>query len=89
MAKNLDRVILWEQAVEMFEETELPAIRETERNVLGYIDKPMRREAWNNWTDMLCKTEQISDWQYENWNQPECCERDVSFKPTPRTRPLY
>ncbi len=74
MAKNLDTVILWEDAVTMFKETELPYIRETERR--GHIDEVMRREAWNNFTDYLCKDELISDWQYENWEHPECCERD-------------
>ena len=33
----------------------------------GIPDIPARCESWNNWTDSLCKDEQISDWQYENW----------------------
>jgi hypothetical protein len=32
------------------------------------------REAWNNWTDGLCKDGEISDWQYENWSQPDSCD---------------
>lgn len=29
-----------------------------------------RREAWNNYTDMLCKERRITTWQYENWTNP-------------------
>jgi len=25
-------------------------------------------EAWNNWTDMLCKDKEITGWQYQNWD---------------------
>ena len=28
------------------------------------------REAWNNWTDALCKEGAITLNQYENWGQP-------------------
>ena len=34
------------------------------------FDYVAKREAWNNWTDGLCKDGLISFWQYENWNQP-------------------
>lgn len=39
----------------------------------GKKDKPARREAWNNFTDMLCKDGRISDNQYNNWTQPAIC----------------
>jgi len=39
----------------------------------GVPDWPARREAWNNWTDSLCKDYEISDWQYANWSQPSVC----------------
>lgn len=31
----------------------------------GYIDRPMRAEAWNNFTDALCKSRRITRRQYE------------------------
>ena len=34
------------------------------------FDYVAKREAWNNWTDGLCKDRQITSWQYENWTQP-------------------
>jgi len=77
--KNLDKVMKWEDAVTEFTETHLPSLRRLERvngRGQGEVDGPMRREAWNNWTDMLCKSGVISDWQYENWSQPECCEKE-------------
>jgi hypothetical protein len=36
----------------------------------GRIDGPARREAWNNFTDGLCKGGQISQHQYETWVGP-------------------
>jgi hypothetical protein len=74
--KDLYRVITRDDAIERFEAFELQAvIDEYEQD--GEVDGPARREAWNDWTDMLCKDGEISDWQYENWTQPECCERNV------------
>lgn len=36
----------------------------------GSTDKPMRAEAWNNWTDSLCKQGLITLRQYESWTHP-------------------
>jgi hypothetical protein len=33
-------------------------------------DKIAKRESWNNFTDSLCKSDNISLKQYENWDQP-------------------
>jgi len=33
-------------------------------------DKIAKREAWNNYTDMLCKNGYISNYQYNNWTNP-------------------
>jgi hypothetical protein len=33
-------------------------------------DKPMIREAWNNFTDSLCKDGFITDSQYNRWSNP-------------------
>ena len=74
MARNLDRVMTWAQACECFESEILPLVRDQHEQD-GIPDWPARREAWNNWTDSLCKERQISDWQYENWDHPPCNER--------------
>ena len=76
MASDLYKVMLWEQAVEQFNECYMPRIRGTEQlyGRANYPDLPMRREAWINYTDSLCKNRLISDWQYENWSQPAVCD---------------
>jgi hypothetical protein len=74
MATNLSRVMTRDQAVNEFEMFVLPTVIEHYEQD-GIIDGPARREAWNNWTDGLCKDNQISDWQYENWSQPTSCSR--------------
>lgn len=33
-------------------------------------DVVWRREAWNNFTDSLCKDRQITAHQYETWTNP-------------------
>ena len=33
-------------------------------------DKPALREAWNNFTDSLCKDGLITERQYETWANP-------------------
>lgn len=33
-------------------------------------DRPAKCEAWNNFTDSLCKSGQISIHQYETWVNP-------------------
>ena len=70
--KNLPRVITWEQACAQFAEHLLPVV------VAGYEqdgepDYVARSEAWNDWTDQLCKDGEISDWQYNNWSQSPLC----------------
>jgi hypothetical protein len=69
---NLYKVMTWAQAVSEWNETILPFIQ-TEHEADGIPDWPARREGWNNWTDMLCKDGQISDWQYANWSQAPSC----------------
>lgn len=49
--------------------TILPTIRaKFERD--GRIDRPARAEAWNNWTDGLCKAGVITQRQYDTWSNP-------------------
>ena len=74
MAANLPSVMTRDEAIEEFLAHEFPAtIKRYEWD--GIPDWPARREAWNNFTDMLCKDHRISDWQYDNWSQPDCCSR--------------
>jgi|TARA_R100000908_G_C3712405_1_gene118510 hypothetical protein len=72
MANNLDSVITWKEACERFENEVLPIVQEHYEKD-GRIDECARSEAWNNWTDALCKGREISDWQYANWTHPACC----------------
>ena len=37
-------------------------------------DLPMRKEAWNNFTDMLCKDGVITTNQYNNWDYISICK---------------
>ena len=71
MASNLDHVMTFDQACEMFTNEILPMIQEQYEQD-GIPDYPARREAWNNWTDSLACDEQISDWQVNNWGHPPC-----------------
>ena len=73
MASNLYTVITREQAIASFEEYELPIIQQDEQR-LGHIDYVARSEAWNNYVDSLWQNRQISDWQLENWEHPDCTE---------------
>lgn len=36
----------------------------------GPNDKPAMREAWNDWTDGLCKDRRITQKQYDTWTHP-------------------
>ena len=67
MASNLDTVMTFDQACEQFTDCILPMIQERYEQD-GIPDVPARSEAWINWTDALCKNEQLSDWQYDNWS---------------------
>lgn len=57
------------EAVALFKADILPSVKaQYERD--GRIDRPARAEAWNNWTDMLCKERRITLHQYETWTHP-------------------
>jgi hypothetical protein len=36
----------------------------------GHLDSSARAEAWNNYTDALCKGGAITTRQYETWTHP-------------------
>ena len=71
--KDLSSVMTRDEAILQFREYVLPLV-ESSYEQDGQPDWPVRREAWNNWTDGLCKDGEISDWQYENWSQPPDCD---------------
>ena len=60
--------------------TKREAVREYRAKVLPWvraqyesdrtIDAPARREAWNNFTDYLCKEGRITSKQYNTWGHP-------------------
>ena len=74
MASNLDSVMTRDEAIEIFDNHILPLVTQLHEQD-GQIDEPARCEAFNNWTDAMCKDGQISDWQYDNWTHPPSCER--------------
>ena len=70
---SLPTVITRDEAIVRFETEVLPyVIEECEQD--GQRDIPARSEAFNNWTDSLCKNGEISEWQYNNWTHPDSCE---------------
>jgi len=76
MAVDLCEVMTRDEAISDFEAMILPGIIEVERTQGdGGFDEPMRSEAWNDYTDDLHKSHRISDWQYENWSHPDCCNQ--------------
>ena len=72
MAANLDTVMTWVQACDQFASEVFPQIQ-AEYEQDGVPDWPARDQTWNNWTDSLCKSHVISDWQYANWSQSPLC----------------
>lgn len=78
MASDLHTVKARDEAIEQFERDILPALIAQETTWQGgtwqHADECFRSEAWNNWTDAMCKNREISDWQHENWSHPDCCE---------------
>jgi hypothetical protein len=54
------------EAIQQFKKTILPLVHARFRK----NDKAAIREAWNNWTDGLCKDGRITSKQYHNWTGP-------------------
>jgi len=48
----------------------MPALVEREAQQSGNVDEPLRAQAWNDYTDGLCKDGQITDSQFSNWLHP-------------------
>ncbi len=53
--------------------TKREAVKQFRTEILPRIpsnDKPARDQAWNDWTDGLCKDKQITQRQYDTWDHP-------------------
>ena len=72
MATNLNKVITYEKAVQIFIDHELPDIQ-NQYEQDGVPDTIARREHWFNWVDWMNKSGEISDWQAANWSYPDIC----------------
>lgn len=60
------------EAVAEFKAGVIPYIREAYEQD-GRMDRVARREAWNNFTDVLCKDGNITAHQYDTWEHPRIC----------------
>ncbi len=72
MATNLNKVITYERAVQIFIDHELPDIQ-NQYEQDGVPDTVARREGWHNWVNWMCVNKEIRDWQAANWSVPEIC----------------
>ena len=72
--RDINQPMLWQEAVDYFENEMMIYISMQEARQGGRADMPLRRQSWNDWTDSLCKGGRISDWQYANWSQPPSCD---------------
>ena len=61
-------------AISQFMESTFATLREVEQSRGGRVDLPFRRQAWNTFVDTLHRDGQITDWQADNWGQPEILE---------------
>lgn len=61
-----------EEAVRYFKLYVLPCVKDAYEQD-GRRDAVARREAWNNFTDALCKDGTITPYQYDTWAQPRVC----------------
>jgi len=61
------------EAVNNFKQFILPGIINNELDRGVKRDSSMRCEAWNQYTDILCKDGAITDHQYMTWVCPPMC----------------
>ena len=64
------------EALEQSKAYRLPAIQQVEQQYGNGIDRCMRREDWNNYTDALCKAGAITSRQEETWTHPRIVDPD-------------
>jgi hypothetical protein len=57
--------------------TKTQAVAEFQQHVLPHVlpDGAARRQAWNDFTDALCKAGRITSHQYNTWLSPACVKR--------------
>lgn len=60
------------QATALFKTEVLPGVQRA-YEADGKPDWPARAEAWNDFTDVLCKDRAITPGQYDRWVAPACC----------------
>lgn len=70
MLKPLAQRMNKRQVDASFKEHVLPEVDRVCIERSGTTDRIARWEAYNNYTDMLCKDGMITIWQYENWGTP-------------------
>lgn len=70
MLKPRDQRMNKRQVNASFKEGILPHVDSLCRERSGTTDRIARWEAWNDYTDSLCKDGMITPWQYENWANP-------------------
>ena len=64
--------LTFEEVEDLFIEHIMPYVyEEYEKDCIP--DWPARREAWNDYTDSLCKDGEITEEDYNNWDQPSIC----------------
>lgn len=61
------------EVVKIFKESVLPGIKESYEQD-GVRDMPARQQAWNDFTDSLCKEGRVTLKQYETWTHPGICK---------------
>ena len=64
------------EALEQWKAYRLPAIQQVEQQYGNGIDRCMRREDWNNYTDALCKAGALTTRQEETWTHPRIVDPD-------------
>lgn len=68
----MSRYMTWTQVVREFTQCVLPGVRDTYEQDRK-IDYVARCEAFNDFTDGLCKDGRISDKQYDEMEHPASC----------------
>lgn len=58
-----------QEVLHIFRSEVLPAIRQRFEQD-GTVDADARRQAWNDYTDQLCREGRITMHQYESWSNP-------------------
>lgn len=63
------------KAIERFKNHELAMLKDIERHGPDY---DLRHQAWGDYTDYLCRCQEITLKQYETWSVPDCFRKVVT-----------